>query len=374
MTLPTTNCMTSRTPLNGISRRLLRPSLAAALDIHVPTTDLLRMLDTDWADLTDPDARVDYGTATEVLGLLEARVPDGFAVRSALHATGADYGLLHYLWASSEHYRAGFEAIARFHAVVSTAGEVGQFTLHREGDRTAVRFASGDASAFMMDALFLGLVVANAPSGAVEPASVEGREHLVTNVAAPGRPPHLMPRSFEARFAHPRPDHAEEYRVIFNGGEQLVFDAPHFELVMATDALELPRRTADRQLHSLVSRDASERIASVDDDRPWTRRTEAALRQSLGNQPPAAQRIAASLGVSESTLARRLREERQSFKAVLDELRFTEARRHLRRRELSILEVAYLLGYSNLGTFHRAFRRWAGQAPGEYRRAHRESA
>jgi len=82
---------------------------------------------------------------------------------------------------------------------------------------------------------------------------------------------------------------------------------------------------------------------------------------------PAAETIAEHLHMSVRTLARRLAEEDTSHKALLDELRSDLARRYLSDAGLAISEVAFLLGFSEPSAFHRAFKRWTGQTPRQFR-------
>lgn len=98
---------------------------------------------------------------------------------------------------------------------------------------------------------------------------------------------------------------------------------------------------------------------------PWTDRVVASLR---GARPGAELRhVARTLAVSERTLRRRLAEERTSF----SELRQQELRRHaqalLSDERLSPAEVAFSLGFSEMSAFHRAFKRWTGHTPREWR-------
>ena len=75
--------------------------------------------------------------------------------------------------------------------------------------------------------------------------------------------------------------------------------------------------------------------------------------------------------MSPRSLQRRLQQEGSSLSAVLDRLRADLAVRYLGETRESIGEVAFRLGFSDPTTFHRAFRRWTGQTPAEYRRDHR---
>jgi AraC-like DNA-binding protein len=80
-------------------------------------------------------------------------------------------------------------------------------------------------------------------------------------------------------------------------------------------------------------------------------------------------KAASFLGVSTRTLQRRLREEGTTFAELLEEFRRKMSLHLLRDKSLAVYEVAFLLGYSDPSAFYRAFRRWCGSSPYEYRTA-----
>ena len=88
----------------------------------------------------------------------------------------------------------------------------------------------------------------------------------------------------------------------------------------------------------------------------------------LSDGKPSLEHAAKALGTSVRTLQRRLKSEGTTFAALLEELRRELASGLVRSKDLAIYEVAYLLGYSEPSTFYRAFRRWHGVSPLEYRR------
>ncbi len=92
----------------------------------------------------------------------------------------------------------------------------------------------------------------------------------------------------------------------------------------------------------------------------------------LPDGPPSQQRVADALFISSRTLQRKLKEEGTSFTDLLQQTRLELARKYLRQPDRSVVETAYLLGFSEPSTFSRAFKRWTGQAPGEYRDTARE--
>ena len=77
--------------------------------------------------------------------------------------------------------------------------------------------------------------------------------------------------------------------------------------------------------------------------------------------------VALRLGVSRRTLARRLTSERLTFSGVLQDLRADLAKRYLKDRSLSISQIAWLLGYREVGSFTHAFRRWTNDTPKQSR-------
>jgi len=73
------------------------------------------------------------------------------------------------------------------------------------------------------------------------------------------------------------------------------------------------------------------------------------------------------LGMSERTLQRRLAAEGTSFQRLLDDTRRELARHYLGQRNLSLADIAYLLGFTDQSSFFRAARRWFGSSPGHFR-------
>lgn len=72
--------------------------------------------------------------------------------------------------------------------------------------------------------------------------------------------------------------------------------------------------------------------------------------------------VARKLGLTQRTLARRLSSEGLTFSDLLQNLRIGLANRHLADKELSISQIAWLLGYRDVSAFTNAYRRWTGHA------------
>ena len=77
---------------------------------------------------------------------------------------------------------------------------------------------------------------------------------------------------------------------------------------------------------------------------------------------------AATLLMSKRTLARKLKKEQSSFRKIREEILSNQAASYLGETTLSIEEIAVLLNYHDSANFRRAFKRWFGQPPDDYRR------
>jgi AraC-like DNA-binding protein len=97
---------------------------------------------------------------------------------------------------------------------------------------------------------------------------------------------------------------------------------------------------------------------------------EQVIESTLGNPELSVPFIAANIGTSARTLQRRLADHGASFSRLLQAVRFRNSQRLLRDPELPLSEIAKRLGYTDLPNFLRAFKRWAGVSPNEYRRLH----
>ena len=78
--------------------------------------------------------------------------------------------------------------------------------------------------------------------------------------------------------------------------------------------------------------------------------------------------IAKELNVSRRTVYRKLKEENVSFKNLLNDVQKQLALTYLKEKSISINDISFLLGFSDSSAFHRAFKRWFGTNPGQYRK------
>ncbi len=170
----------------------------------------------------------------------------------------------------------------------------------------------------------------------------------------------------EVQFPFAAPPYAEAFRRMFPG--RIGFDAPQAGIVFDAAWLRLPILRDDEALRQMLQNPIHLMARIYRQDRPLSRQVEGLLIRAASTAEPDAGAIAARLGISVRSLQRGLMEEGTSLLELKARTRRLRAAELLRRRELPIKRVAHLAGYRNESSFSRAFRRWTGQSPAEFRR------
>ncbi|MFQ8433610.1 AraC family transcriptional regulator [Amaricoccus sp. W119] len=173
-------------------------------------------------------------------------------------------------------------------------------------------------------------------------------------------------------FACPAPGNRADYRQFF--GAPVRFGADAHRLIFDASLLPLPLIRSDRALRAFLRGAPANILVRYRQDEGLTGRVLDTLRASPPTDWPDFDGLAEHLGLSPTTLRRRLRLEGQSFAAIRDDLRHKLARDLLRGGEMTVAEIATELGYSEPSAFHRAFLKWATVSPGAYRTANRTGA
>ena len=146
------------------------------------------------------------------------------------------------------------------------------------------------------------------------------------------------------------------------------------EVTFPAESGDYPIVTADPYLNRLCVRCAEEALVRLQKKTsPLKIRVENAIATLLPHRQTRIDVVAAKLGLSAKTLARRLATEGSSFADILSTVRSALAHRYLADYGLQISEIAWLLGYSEIGAFTRAFQRWTGTNPRAARAKHQRS-
>lgn len=146
------------------------------------------------------------------------------------------------------------------------------------------------------------------------------------------------------------------------------FGAPANTASFDAQLLSWPVPNADTGLYPVLQQHAEQllqlRARSGND---VTQQVHAAIVRNLAQGQVRLASIADELKLSPRTLQRKLSEAGATFQQVLDQARFALARDYLRQPELSLVDIAFLLGYQEQSAFNHAFKEWSGMNPGAFR-------
>ena len=294
----------------------------------------------------EPDARLPAALVPLTLAKAAALLPEPRL--GLILATVADpnrHGLLDYLAASSPTLGDAWKRIGRYVALWNEGMEIG--VAAPTGSevcielRPTIDHASEDGLRHLFGLAGATLVLAgrSLTGGKASPVAIE--------------------------FASPAPQNPKSWSDVIS--VPTLFGAPSTRIVYPASDAGSPLVGADSALALILERYATELLASRARTLTWRGQVSGLIVRDLPKGCCDLPSVAKSLAVGERTLQRRLQEEGTTFDAVHDEARHGLALSYLRDRTLGVGEVAWLLGFANLPSFYRAFRRWTGSTPGDYR-------
>ncbi|GAB5377669.1 MAG: AraC family transcriptional regulator [Acuticoccus sp.] len=139
-------------------------------------------------------------------------------------------------------------------------------------------------------------------------------------------------------------------------------------ILYADETLAQPNILGDEGISRYLISHLDAELSEIAEEPPLVALTKAAIAQALSEGIPKMAEIARGLGLSARTFHRRLSEHGMSFQSVTEETRRDLAEGLLRDEHHSLVEIAFLTGFSEQSAFNRAFKRWVGTTPATYRR------
>lgn len=297
-------------------------------------------LDPQYMD--DPNARYPLSATTRLWELaVQASGDPAIGLRVSRFVSPTTFHALGYALVASGSLREVFERIVRYHQVVSDALCL---ELKHEGERYCFRLLRAEgrpAPAFEAIDAFVAIYVRTCRNRL-------GRDYAPLAVYL-RRPAPADPEPWHKVFRAPVFFAAEEDRLEFAQADfDSHLDDANPELAEHNETV-LKRTLA--QLQPLT----------------WERKVRSAIEAQLPDGEPGAERIAQALHLSLRSLQRHLADEGCRFDALLNECRENLALQHLRDPDCSLAEISHLLGFADTSSFNRAFKRWTGMTPGQFR-------
>ncbi|MGH8456131.1 MAG: AraC family transcriptional regulator [Stenotrophobium sp.] len=297
----------------------------------------------DPAILRDPNGRYPVSRMARLWRYaVEATGDPCLGLKAAAYVQPATFHSLGLAMMASQSLDDALQRTARFSRIVSNAVDV---TIERtpRGVKEVVRFLEGapvvdeGIDLFMASTCKLGRMLT-------------GLDRLPVEILLCRKGSAAMLKEFETYFGCP---------VSFNAGEN--------SLLIPLELMDQPLPMANAELARQNDRVVVEYLRRFDGAR-ISEKVRAELISCLTAGEPARARVAAALNLSEKTLQRRLSDEDSSYQQVLEETRRDLAQQYLRELNVPMCEVTFRLGFSDQSSFNRAFKRWTGISPGEFRR------
>jgi AraC-like DNA-binding protein len=309
--------------------------------------DLFAKLGMDHALLNDPDARIPQDQMTGLWGLaVELSDDPAIGLNMARVIRPAHFNVVGFALLSSTNLREGVARLVRYQRIIGEASDISlspspdsyTMELHIHGDSVPAPRQSHDAALAYILAFFRWMT----------------GEHIVP---------------LQVSFAYSQPADTGPYERLFQC--PLSFGASHYSMSFAREVMDAKLASGNATLAQMHDQFAGDYLARFEHTRV-THQARQVLCRLLPQGEPKRQAVASALSMSTRTLQRRLQEENTSFQHLLDETRRELAMQLLRQRRLTLLEVAYLLGFADPSNFFRAFKRWFGMPPGQYREQYLE--
>ena len=287
-------------------------------------------------------ARVPIAVAHEMLrAAIEASGDQDLGLKAARTTEYGHFEVLEYAAGTAATWRQAFQVMVKLAPLVNDAA---QFRFEVDGDHALLVFASRvplsrTAADFCSAAFWIAI------------------QRWLDGEMLQG----------EVWLAHPEPQDLSEYRKSF-GQAKLLFDTAENALLLPAPLLEQPLRRADNRLHGVLMAHAERLLVELPRVESLSERVRRGITETMPDGTVSAERVAAMLNMSRRTLSRQLGAEGTSFRALLEEVRQRFAKHYLESTNMGAADIAFMLGFSQSAAFVRAFRRWTGCAPGEYRR------
>jgi len=307
------------------------------------TDSVLREVGIDPASLSKPENRIPFEQQQALWALaVERGNTAGFGLHFARSIQPTSFGLVGYMLMNCSSIDECLDAVIKYQFL---AGQGGEFTLDRSGGQTALCYTPVNPEQAVTCHRVVAMLAAN----------VSVARWLVGEGIRPMR----------VELCHTAPANTDEYEEFF--ACPVRFGQQRNCVLYGASVTDMAVPNASEELLLLLSERANRLLQGLSQSSGIASRIASLMASQLNSAVPDKSVIAAQLGMGERTLQRRLQEEGTSYQEILDNARHYLARELLRNTSLPLAEVATQLGFTEPSTFYRAFKKWEGATPGQYR-------
>lgn len=326
------------------------PALVAELQAQgVEGEGLLEGTELSPAQVLDPATRISHRQKLAIFANMQRlmRHPDS-GLRAGARQRLSDFGIFGYALVSSETFGHAVEFGVRH---IRLLGPIFEKSFRLEGDEGVFIgqgfYALGELMPVATEFWF---------------ASIQSLVQCVLEKPFPSR---------RLLLPYPAPEHWRSYEEFFRCPVE--FDAEVMEWRFDASVLQLPCPNANPITSAMSMGFCQQLVASLPDESDLIEAVRMACLSRSGRFP-GVETVAQTLGMSTRTLHRRLSEYQRTYQSVLDEVRCALAIEFLQQSDMPMDDLAAQVGFSEAANFRKAFRKWTGQSPGDYRKALRNTS
>ena len=316
------------------------------LEMHgLDAVELARQAGVDLATIPAPTDRIEADKLDAILRLAIPLIRDpAFGLQAARCWHPSNLGVLGHAWLSSSTLRTGLKRLSRYSRLV---GERALTEIEESRQGVKVRFWAkrGNPAVVAVAAVFVDVAMA-----------------LLLDMCRMNAGAALRPMAASLRRG--RPENVDAYERFF--GCPVRFGAEENAFVLSAKDADRSLPSSNKQLAAVFDRMLTEELARLDKS-DVIARCRAAVLEDLPSGEASAEETAKQLHMSPRTLQRKLAEAQTTYVQLVDDTRKDLALRYLEDPRRSITDITFSLGFSQPSAFTRAFRRWTGLAPSEYR-------
>ncbi|RUM40751.1 MAG: hypothetical protein DSY80_09805 [Desulfocapsa sp.] len=256
----------------------------------------------------------------------------------------SNFGTMGYALLTSHSLRVTFERLIRFHRVISDAN-FGELEEDKEKNTLSFILKTENADSY-----------------------TRGREDAaiawILSVLRVNYQKELFPEA--VHLTHPKPPCSGKYYEFFRS--PVYFNEPVSRMVFSLDIVDKVLASSNEELTAFGDQAMNQYISSLDTGNQVNRIREFIV-ENLPSGNVTVEQVAETLGMNTRTLQRALKEEEgTSFINLLNDTRMDIAKQFIQDKKMDLTEVAFLLGFAELSTFSRSFKRWTGKSPMQFRK------
>lgn len=293
--------------------------------------------------LNDPSDYAPTSTFFDLYEAIDIHLDSAFSVRVGQLMELDDYGVLGLAWKTCLSPRDMFIRCERFFGLmtdtqqyrVNDEGETGSITIYREATRRGIEISNESSIVATLTVI-----------------------HKITGYDI---------RPISVSFAHSAPSDIQQYEAYF--GCEVLFDQKDNKLVFTSENLDTRSLKADKSINQFMVERLQEKAEGIEVSvSKLLTDAQNLIRDALPSGIPFAADIGRHLGMSTRTLSRRLAEKGTTYRQLVQDTQHQVSTELLTNTTETVNEIAFQTGFSEQSAFSRAFKRWTGQSPLDYKK------